>query len=123
MNLKDVLAYQCCTKGFHYLCGFVYSNVFPTCDFFMYKLNRCKYMSFTKSINLFLMKVPFSATGLLGECLKMGLLSLMCFHFTFNQKWQSADQTETKISPFCYYSRALSLLVFQVADCSQHSRI
>lgn len=36
-------------------------------------------MSFMKFVNLFVMKMPFSAKGLLGGCSKMGLLSLMLF--------------------------------------------
>lgn len=57
--------------------------LFPHVIFFMYKLNRCKYMSFKKSVNLSLMKVPFSATGLFGDFSKIGLFSLMLFFFYF----------------------------------------
>ena len=116
-------------KAFIISVVFVYSNVFPTCDFFIYKLNRCKYVSFKKSVNLSLMKVPFSATGLFGNCSKVGLLSFMCFFFLclfvflLLIRDGKVRSNRNKILPFWYYSRLSIFVVLLIADCSQHSKI
>lgn len=111
-------------KAFIISVVFVYSNVFPTCDFFIYKLNRCKYVSFKKSVNLSLMKVPFSATGLFGNCSKVGLLSFMFLFFLLPLiRDGKVGSNRNKIPPFWYYSRLFIFVVLQIADCSQHSKI
>lgn len=52
---------------------------FPTCDFFMFKLNRCICISFKKSVTLSSMKMPFRTMGLFGGCSRMGLLLSIFF--------------------------------------------
>lgn len=106
-------------KAFIISVVFVYSNVFPTCDFFIYKLNRCKYVSFKKSVNLSLMKVPFRATGLFGNCSKVGLLSFMfLFSFSFFLlliRDGKVRSNRSKIPPFWYYSGLFIFVVLQIA--------
>lgn len=67
-------------KCFAYLCSFAYSNIFfPTCDFFIFKLNRCICISFKKSGTLSSMKMPFKTMGLFGGCSRTGLLLSIFF--------------------------------------------
>lgn len=52
---------------------------FPTCDFFIFKLNRCICISFKKSVTLSSMKMPFRTMGLFRGCSRMGLLLSIFF--------------------------------------------
>ena len=69
-------------KAFIISVVFVYSNVFPTCDFFIYKLNRCKYVSFKKSVNLF-NEGALQCNRPIWELFKGGFTFIHVFFFFF----------------------------------------